>query len=113
MKIFFIAAVCLFIITGSTNAQKNIAKATIKSFKKENKKKNKCKTIVTEFKDSSKITTKPSLKINSQPANGEIIVGTDAFGRTIYQGPDQRKYYFNKQGQKEYIKADERLLKKQ
>lgn len=31
-------------------------------------------------------------------------IGTDAKGRTIYQGPKGGKYYINKNGNKEYVK---------
>ena len=31
-------------------------------------------------------------------------IGTDAQGRTIYQGPKGGKYYINKEGHKEYVK---------
>lgn len=107
MKKLFIVVFYLFIATEFTCAQKNIKKTKIKSFKKISKGKHTSKTVTlanTQCKDTSEIITKPSLKINSQPANGEIIVGTDTSGRTIYQGPDQRKYYYNDKGQKVYMK---------
>lgn len=32
------------------------------------------------------------------------VIGTDAKGRTIYQGPRGGKYYITKNGNKEYVK---------
>jgi len=34
----------------------------------------------------------------------DAVIGTDAKGRTLYQGPKGGKYYINKNGNKEYVK---------
>src|SRR6185312_14015824 len=34
----------------------------------------------------------------------DVVIGTDAKGRTLYQGPKGGKYYINKNGNKEYVK---------
>ncbi len=34
----------------------------------------------------------------------DAAIGTDAKGRTLYQGPKGGKYYINKNGNKEYVK---------
>jgi colicin import membrane protein len=45
-------------------------------------------------------------RINPQPVNrsGDRIVGRDAKGRTLYEGPRGGRYYINSNGNKEYVK---------
>ena len=46
----------------------------------------------------------PKVMQSNQVKTADKTVGTDAAGRTIYQGPRGAKYYINKNGHKEYIK---------
>lgn len=55
-------------------------------------------------------TTTPKAKSTSNvahtntPKTPDKSIGTDAKGRTIYQGPRGGKYYLTKNGNKEYVK---------
>ncbi|MCU0447153.1 MAG: hypothetical protein MUE85_19835 [Microscillaceae bacterium] len=49
-----------------------------------------------------KTTTTVTNKAN--PDKDDKVVGKDAKGRTIYQGPRGGRYYINSKGNKEYIK---------
>lgn len=47
---------------------------------------------------TTQVTKAPAVK------TADAVIGTDAKGRTLYQGPKGGKYYINKNGNKEYVK---------
>lgn len=60
-----------------------------------------------QMREAAKVRKTPvHPNINPQPVNrtADRVVGTDAKGRTIYQGPRGGRYYLNSHGNKEYIK---------
>lgn len=50
------------------------------------------------------VTQQRSQVSTSTTKSANQAIGTDAKGRTIYQGPKGGKYYINKNGNKEYVK---------
>src|ERR1019366_4901866 len=46
----------------------------------------------------------PAAALAATAKTADKAIGTDAKGRTIYQGPRGGKYYINKNGNKEYVK---------
>jgi len=51
------------------------------------------------------VPTKPAAPVVNPPnKSADKVVGTDAKGRTIYEGPRGGHYYINSKGNKEYVK---------
>ena len=46
----------------------------------------------------------PQVSKTTSVKTADAVIGTDAKGRTLYQGPRGGKYYINKNGNKEYVK---------
>lgn len=88
-----------------TEAQKDSAKAARKLIKDQKKAQQTTTTAVTP-KPAPVTTTTTQPKVVKQGVNKspDQAIGTDAKGRTIYQGPRGGQYTLSPNGNKEYIK---------
>ena len=99
----------------STDATKKEAAAKAKADKKEAKEKAKADKTAAENAAKAKDVTNPSTTSNQKTTtkanqgvnkSADKAVGTDAKGRTIYEGPRGGRYTLTPAGNKEYIKKD-------
>lgn len=51
-----------------------------------------------------KVSTQPQTKATAPASTSDKVFGTDAKGRTIYEGPRGGHYIINNKGNKEYVK---------
>jgi colicin import membrane protein len=61
-------------------------------------------TAATKSVKAPKTKAAPAAALAATAKTADKAIGTDAKGRTIYQGPRGGKYYINKNGNKEYVK---------
>ncbi|MBN9380438.1 MAG: hypothetical protein J0H74_06720 [Chitinophagaceae bacterium] len=121
MKRIFSLFLVLFVLTASLNtiaqttdpntaaAQKKADKAKARAEKKAAREKAKADKQATTPATPASPATPPTTKPNiTQPVNksADKAVGTDAKGRTIYEGPRGGRYVLSKNGNKEYIKKN-------
>lgn len=62
------------------------------------------KTTTVTSVPATKTVTTTTKSSNTSTSSTDKVVGTDAKGRTIYEGPRGGHYYINKNGNKEYVK---------
>lgn len=64
-------------------------------------------TVPSNVPPATSVTTNKATNHMARATTAKVAdksIGTDAQGRTIYQGPRGGKYYINKNGNKEYVK---------